>query len=66
MESRKPGDAILDRYMPNASYEEREAARASLYRFVGILVRIALRELAKEDAIRANSEAGVKSDHTPV
>ena len=37
---RQPGDLILDRYMPNASLEERETARANLYRLIAVLFEI--------------------------
>ncbi len=38
---RQPGDLILDRYMPNASQEEREQARANLRGLLAALVRYA-------------------------
>jgi len=50
---RQPGDLILDRYMPRATAEEREAARENLRAFavvvVGIAKRLALEE--QEQAI---------------
>lgn len=33
----RAGDYILNRYMPNATYEEREAARQHLQEFVAFL-----------------------------
>ena len=45
--TKKPGDYILDKYMPDASLEDREEARRRLYAFVGVLLRIATR-LEKE------------------
>lgn len=39
----RPGDLIIDRYLPEASSEEREEARRRLYVFVAALVRIASR-----------------------
>jgi hypothetical protein len=61
---RRPGDVILDRYMPDATPEEREAARANLYGFVAVLLRIATREALDnvEKSIRANGEGEVESE----
>jgi hypothetical protein len=61
---RRPGDVILGRYMPDASQEEREAARANLYGFVAVLLRIATREALDnvEKSIRANGEGEVESE----
>ena len=61
---RLPGDVILDRYMPDASPEEREAARTNLYGFVAVLLRIATREATEEaeQAIRANGGDEVESE----
>ena len=44
----QPGDLILDRYMPGATDEEREAARENLRAYMKIVVRIATR-LATEE-----------------
>ena len=63
-QNRRPGDLILDRYMPNAAVEEREVARENLRAFavvvVGIAKRLALEE--REQAIRANDRGAVDSD----
>ena len=40
---RRAGDFILDRYMPDAAPDVREAARVRLYDFVGVMLRIAIR-----------------------
>lgn len=40
---RKPGDVILDRYLPSASPEVREEARRRLYAYVGTLLKTAMR-----------------------
>lgn len=37
---RQPGDLILDRYMPQATAEEREAARTNLRTLLATLMRI--------------------------
>jgi len=44
----QPGDLILDRYMPDATDEEREAARENLRQFAVIVVGMAKR-LAREE-----------------
>ena len=64
---RRPGDVILDRYMPGATAEEREAARANLYGFVAVLLRIAAREALDNGGkpIRANGRGEVESDSLP-
>lgn len=62
---RRPGDVILDRYMPaDASPEEREAARANLYGFVAVLLRIATREALDKGGkpIRAHGTGEVESE----
>lgn len=61
---RRPGDVILDRYMPDATGEEREAARANLYGFVAVLLRIATREALDnvEKSIRAKGGGEVESE----
>ena len=53
----RPGDLIIDRYMPNASEDEREAARESLRRLARILIRIEDR-LAQEWYERRTREPG--------
>jgi hypothetical protein len=37
---RRPGDLILDHYMPNATTEEREEARANLKAYVAAVIAI--------------------------
>ena len=60
--NRRPGDFILDRYMPHATAEEREVARENLRAFalvvVGIARRLALEE--REQAIRARTDITVE------
>ncbi len=46
--SHQPGDAILDRYMPDASPNEREEARRRLFAFVRVLVEIAVEDQVTE------------------
>ncbi len=36
----RPGDIFIDRYMPGASQEEREAAYQNVERLIAVLVRI--------------------------
>ena len=54
---RQAGDLILDRYMPHATKEEREAARENLRAFAVVVVGIA-RRLALEEQEQAISESG--------
>lgn len=53
----RPGDLILNRYMPNASEEEREAARENLREFATVVVGVTKR-IAKEEAERAREILG--------
>lgn len=41
--NRQPGDLILNRYMPRATAEERDAARGNLRAFAVVIVGIAKR-----------------------
>ena len=52
---RRPGDLILDRYMPDASDTEREEARENLRAYAAVVLRIATRLATEEheQAIRA-------------
>jgi hypothetical protein len=50
--SQRPGDLILNRYMPNATEEEREAARENLREYATVVVGIAKR-LVREEAEHA-------------
>lgn len=45
----RPGDLILNRYMPDATKEEREVARENLREFAVVVIGIAKR-LAKEES----------------
>lgn len=64
---RRPGDAILDHYMPEATADEREAVRANLYGFVTVLLRIATREALDKGGkpIRTNNGDAVESESRP-
>lgn len=55
--SERPGDLIFNRYMPNATEQEREAARENLREFALIIVGIAKR-LAREENERAREILG--------
>jgi hypothetical protein len=46
--ARKPGDILLDRFMPDASAEERAEALANLKRLLAVLIQI-YREHASQD-----------------
>ena len=51
---RRPGDQIIDRYMPGCSDEAREIARARLQGLAKILLRIAMREVREDHALEAS------------
>lgn len=40
LNDKRPEDVFIDRYMPGASEEEREAARQNVQRLVAVLIRI--------------------------
>lgn len=64
MPAHRPGDIILDRYLPDASPEQREEARENLRRLARLIVRVHER-LARErgdKSIRANSTAELESE----
>ena len=44
----RPGDVIIDHFMPGCSDEDREVARERLQRFAGWLVGIAIRQTCEE------------------
>lgn len=46
--AKRPGDVILDRYMPDATEVEREAARENLHQYAGIVFGIAKRLMREE------------------
>jgi hypothetical protein len=60
---RRPGDLILNRYMPNASGAEREEARENLRAYAAVVLRIATRLATEEyeQAIRAKGADAVPS-----
>ena len=61
--NRRPGDVILDRYMPSATVEEREGARENLRKLARVLIEICDR-LARErsaQSIRANGDGAIDS-----
>ena len=67
MPPHRPGDIILDRYLPNASTEKREEARENLRRLGRLLIRVHER-LAVDNpqaSIRANGVAGLDSESVP-
>lgn len=55
---RRPGDLILDRYMPEAAPEVRETARRRLFDFVGVMLRIAVRLEAEKRRGLNSPESG--------
>jgi len=65
--TRRPGDLILDRYMPNASDVEREEARENLRAYAAVVLRIATRLATEEheEAIRTKSIDAVALEDGP-
>lgn len=67
--NRKPGDLIIDHYMPNATEAQREEARKNLRAYLAVAMRIAARlereERERGQEIRAVSDSAVDSRHTP-
>jgi hypothetical protein len=61
--ARKPGDYLLDRYMPNATPEKREEAREHLRQFARFLIRVHGRRIGDNPhrEIRANKEDALDS-----
>ncbi len=58
----RPGDEILNRYMPDATGEEREIARENLRAFAAVAMGIAKRRALEErESIRENEEPALKS-----
>ena len=57
----RPGDLILNRYMPNASDAEREEARENLRAYASVVLRIATRMATEEyeEAIRSKGADAV-------
>jgi len=67
LNARRPGDLILDRYMPGATDEEREAARENLRTYASVVLRIATRLATEEyeQAIRAKEAGAVSLESGP-
>ena len=63
----RPGDIILDRYLPGASEEKREEARENLKRLARLFIRV--RERLSRDnpqgTIRAIAEPRLESESLP-
>ena len=65
---RRPGDFILDRYMPDATPEEREGARENLRRLAKLLLRVHERPICEnpQSTPRAMSLGDVNCKSRPV
>jgi len=61
---KRPGDVILDRYMPDASAEAREEARENLRRLARLIIRVNERLAAEggDNGIRADGGGAVDSE----
>lgn len=68
--ARRPGDLILDRYMPKASDAEREEARENLRAYATVVLRIATRlateEYEQEIRARDAGAVGLNSGSLPL
>jgi len=51
------GDLILDRYMPDASDKEREAARENLRQYAEVVLRIATRLATEETEVKSEFDS---------
>jgi hypothetical protein len=61
----RPGDYILDKYLPDAAPEAREEARDNLYALATVVVRICTRIAhERQEEIRAKRQAEVESGHS--
>ena len=67
MAAHRPGDIILDRYLPHATAAERETARENLRRLARLLIRVheRLAHDKSEVGIRANAEPALESESLP-
>jgi hypothetical protein len=67
MPPHRPGDIILDRYLPNASPEKREEARENLRRLGRLLIRVHTRLAVDnpQSSIRANGAPALDSESVP-
>lgn len=63
-QSRRPGDQIIDRFLPDISPEERELAHERLRAMVHVVLRIG-RRLAGEAKARADSTHDGQSGRIP-
>ena len=59
---RRPGDLILDHYMPDASDTEREEARENLRAYAAVVLRIATRLATEEHEQAIRARQGVEVD----
>ena len=67
MPPHRPGDIILNRYLPNAFPEKREEARENLRRLGRLLIRVHERLAVDnpQSSIRANGVSGLDSESVP-
>jgi hypothetical protein len=60
-----PGDAILNRYLPDVPPERREEARVLLFQIVAWQARIIAQETRRQAVDSRKSDAGDTMDFTP-
>ena len=67
MPAHRPGDIILNRYLPHATEEEREIARENLRRLARLLIRVHERRALDnpQHSIRAIDEPALESESLP-
>jgi hypothetical protein len=67
MSEHRPGDHILNRYLPNATEAVREESRENLKRLARLLIRVHERLLLDnpQQAIRATEDSTVESESLP-
>jgi hypothetical protein len=59
----RPGFLLIERYMPDASADEREEAYASLREYIGILMRIEERVKRERDSTNPTACFRIPDDH---
>ena len=58
---RRPGDDILDHYVPHLTGADRDLARARLEGLATLLVKIAVRQVREERAVADSRESDSRS-----
>jgi hypothetical protein len=66
-ENRRPGERLIDRFMPNASSAEHEQAYENLLAFAEVLLASAMAEVREEQAADSRNKGGggIMETHPP-